>query len=220
MNNIQYFSNNLLKQLIYNYNNTSIIPSYDDIYNYIQFNSYDPYIIIPDTYKVYNRYGNNYFINIFNINDIYNKLFVQSIMDNIFLYFLNNENNINYIHEFQDVDIVNDGYYNIVRCIDIDEKIFRDKKDENNLNAKLFSIKEACEQERNNEYKVIKYDDIYISSSKNNFNRNVIFISKKIIVDIIINQFNNIMKLPSENNFNLLLIQEFINKMKNNKKSS
>ena len=91
---------------------------------------------------------------------------------------------------------------------------------ENNLNAELFSIREACEQERNNEYKVIKYDDIYISSSKNNFNRNVIFISKKIIVDIIINQFNNIMKLPSENNFNLLLIQEFINKMKNNKKSS
>ena len=220
MNNIQYFSNNLLKQFIYDYKNTSIIPSYDDIYNYIQFNSYKPYIIIPDTYEVYNRYGNDYFINIFNINDIYNKLFVQSIMDNIFLYFLNNENNINYIHEFQDADIVNDGYYNIVRCIDINEKIFRDKKDENNLNAKLFSIKEACEQERNNEYKVIKYGDIYISSSKNNFNRNVIFISKKIIVDIIINQFNNIMKLPSENNFNLLLIQEFINKMKNNKKSS
>ena len=212
MNNIQYFSNNLLKQFIYDYKNTSIIPSYDDIYNYIQFDSYKPYIIIPDTYKVYNRYGNNYFINIFNINDIYNKLFVQSIMDNIFLYFLNNENNINYIHEFQDADIVNDGYYNIVRCIDINEKIFRDKKDENNLNAKLFSIKEACEQERDNEFKII--NNIYVSSSKNNFNKNIVLISKKIIFDEISKMFDKILLLNNLNDYNLQVLQEFILRMK------
>ena len=212
MNNIQYFSNNLLKQFIYDYKNTSVIPSYDDIYNYIQFDSYKPYIIIPDTYKVYNRYGNNYFINIFNINDIYNKLFVQSIMDNIFLYFLNNENNINYIHEFQDADIVNDGYYNIVRCIDINEKIFRDKKDENNLNAELFSIKEACEQERDNEFKII--NNIYVSSSKNNFNKNIILISKKIIFDEISKMFDKILLLNNLNDYNLQVLQEFILRMK------
>ena len=212
MNNIQYFSNNLLKQFIYDYKNTSVIPSYDDIYNYIQFDSYKPYIIIPDTYKVYNRYGNNYFINIFNINDIYNKLFVQSIMDNIFLYFLNNENNINYIYEFQDVDIVNDGYYNIVRCIDINEKKFRDKKDENNLNAELFSIKEACEQERDNEFKII--NNIYVSSSKNNFNKNIILISKKIIFDEISKMFDKILLLNNLNDYNLQVLQEFILRMK------
>ena len=212
MNNIQYFSNNLLKQLIYNYNNTSIIPSYDDIYNYIQFNSYDPYIIIPDTYKVYNRYGNNYFINIFNINNINDKSFINLIMDDIFLYFLNNENNIKFIHEFQDVDIVNDGYYNIVRCIDIDEKIFRDKKDENNINAKLFSIREACEQERNNEYKII--NNIYVSSSKDIFNKNVILIPKKIIFEEISKIFDTILLLNNINDYNLKVLQEFILRMK------
>ena len=215
MNIIQYFSNNLLKQFIYDYKNTSIIPSYDDIYNYIQFNSYKPYIIIPDTYKVYNRYGNDYFINIFNINDIYNKLFVQSIMDNIFLYFLNNENNINYIHEFQDADIVNDGYYNIVRCIDIDEKIFRDKKDENNLNAKLFSIKEACEQERDNEYKVIKEDYVYMCSSylAKEYG-GVVLISKKFVYDELIKYIDDIINLNSKDNFNLEIFQIFLKKIK------
>ena len=212
MNNIQYFSNNLLKQLIYNYNNTSIIPSYNDIYNYIQFNSYDPYIIIPDTYKVYNRYGNNYFINIFNINDINDKSFINLIMDDIFLYFLNNENNIKFIHEFQDVDIVNDGYYNIVRCIDIDNKRFKDKKDENNINAKLFSIREACEQERNNEYKII--NNIYVSSSKDIFNKNVILIPKKIIFEEISKIFDTILLLNNINDYNLKVLQEFILRMK------
>lgn len=220
MNNIQYFCNNLLKELVYNYKNTSMIPSYDDIYKYINFKSNDNFIIIPEYYKLYDMYGNNEYRRIFNIKSIKNNDFIESILDSIFLYFISYENNMNYFLYYEDIDNIIDGDYSIIKCIDIDEKKFKDKKDENNLNAELFSIREACEQERNNEYKVIKYDDIYISSSKNNFNRNVIFISKKIIVDIIINQFNNIMKLSSENNFNLLLIQEFINKMKNNKKSS
>ena len=212
MNHKKIFLNRVLKYLIEMYNFSSLEFLGQSLYENLPFGNNDSsYLIIPRFYIINDgSYMHNYkkVYENFNPNDIDNKDFIKSIENNIWRYF----DNISDTYSFSDGSLVS--------TVDIDNKRFKDKKDENNLNAELFSIREACEQERNNEYKVIKYDDIYISSSKNNFNRNVIFISKKIIVDIIINQFNNIMKLPSENNFNLLLIQEFINKMKNNKKSS
>ena len=204
MNHKKIFLNKVLKYLIEMYNFSSFEFLGQSLYENLPFGNNDSsYLIIPRFYIINDcSYMHNYkkVYENFNPNDIDNKDFIKSIENNIWRYF----DNISDTYSFSDGSLVS--------TVDIDNKRFKDKKDENNINAKLFSIREACEQERNNEYKII--NNIYVSSSKDIFNKNVILIPKKIIFEEISKIFDTILLLNNINDYNLKVLQEFILRMK------
>ena len=207
MNHKKIFLNRVLKYLIEMYNFSSIDFLKQSIYENLPFGDNDSsYLIVPRFYIMndcsYIHNDKKIYEN-FNPNDIDNKDFIKSIENNIWRYF----DNISDTYSFSDGSLVS--------TVDIDNKRFKDKKDENNINAKLFSIREACSQERNNEYKVIKDDYAYVCTSYLSEEYNgVILISKKFVYDELIKYIDYIINLNSEDNFNLKVFQEFLKRIK------
>ena len=207
MNHKKIFLNKVLKYLIEMYNFSSFEFLGQSLYENLPFGNNDSsYLIIPRFYIINDcSYMHNYkkVYENFNPNDIDNKDFIKSIENNIWRYF----DNISDTYSFSDGSLVS--------TVDIDNKRFKDKKDENNINAKLFSIREACEQERNNEYKVIKNDYAYVCTSylAKEYN-GAILISKKIVYDELIKYIDYIIKLNSQHDFNLQILQNFLLKIK------
>lgn len=207
MNHKKIFLNRVLKYLIEMYNFSSIDFLKQSIYENLPFGNNDSsYLIIPRFYIINDcSYMHNYkkVYENFNPNDIDNKDFIKSIENNIWRYF----DNISDTYSFSDGSLVS--------TVDIDNKRFKDKKDENNINAKLFSIREACSQERNNEYKIIKDDYAYVCTSYlSEEYKGAILISKKFVYDELIKYIDYIINLNSEDNFNLKVFQEFLKRIK------
>ena len=206
MNYKKKFLNKILKYFIGMYNFSSIDFLSNSIYENMPFGKINSYLIIPQYYFINdccNMHNYKHIYENFNFNDINNKDFIESITYNIWKYF----------DRISDAYSYSDG--SLVSTVDIEDKIFRDKKDENNLNAKLFSIKEACEQERDNEYKVIKEDYVYMCSSylAKEYG-GVVLISKKFVYDELIKYIDDIINLNSKDNFNLEIFQIFLKKLK------
>ncbi len=207
MNHKKIFLNRVLKHLIEMYNFSSIDFLKQSIYENLPFGDNDSsYLIVPRFYIMNDcSYMHNYkkVYENFNPTDIDNKDFIKSIENNIWRYFYN----------ISDTYSFSDG--SLVSTVDIDNKRFKDKKDENDINAKLFSIREACSQERNNEYKIIKDDYAYVCTSYLSEEYNgAILISKKFVYDELIKYIDYIINLNSEDNFNLKVFQEFLKRIK------
>ena len=207
MNHKKIFLNRVLKHLIEMYNFSSIDFLKQSIYENLPFGDNDSsYLIVPRFYIMNDcSYMHNYkkVYENFNPTDIDNKDFIKSIENNIWRYF----DNISDTYSFSDGSLVS--------TVDIDNKRFKDKKDENDINAKLFSIREACSQERNNEYKIIKDDYAYVCTSYLSEEYNgAILISKKFVYDELIKYIDYIINLNSEDNFNLKVFQEFLKRIK------
>lgn len=198
-----HFLKNLLEYIFYRYCHTNDNSIFDEIFNLIPFgDGISDYIVIPE------YYDNNRYFELKYLND---DNYMKSINDKIFKFLdvITTNNNISksfyvFLRNIQ---------YNFVDIIDIDKVSYIEKKDENNINSKLFSIRDACIQEKNNEYKVLKDDLLYVCSSKIFCNENVLLISKKIIFEEL-KQYVNDMLQNKPQNFDEEVFYEFLKLLK------
>lgn len=189
---------NLLKNMFYEFINGKEFKTEQDIYDSIPYgDGIHDYIIIPEVSTI-NRPNiddttNRTIFNLQTLCDSFNKNDIVALMDdeledNIYyhletyreypIYEFGYKSHISHDKEFY-VDYTVDGN----SIIDITKKLYCDKQDKDKINVKLYSIKEACDSNHNNEYTTLIDEFVYACSSKTFDKQNVLLISKEYILN-------------------------------------
>lgn len=211
------FLNHILMYIYHKYEHGCKLENSQDIYDAIPFgNGINEYIKI-DEYTYNNDF--NYYSYYFNLKSLNKEGYIDSIDDNIYR-FLVDYFNINNNLVGHSLDVTFDNfmtvlYYEWFTPIDIDEKEHIDFKDLHNVNADVYSIREACENERNNEFKELKKDYIYVCGSTSLYKKNILIISKKYIFDGL-KEYVNKLLTNEPLDFNEEVFYEFLKLLKFN----
>lgn len=220
------FLMDILKILIKEFEKGRKTFSSDDIYNLIPYgNGYNDYIIIPSIYRystlsLFSKtsYINDYwdYYHIFDIRKIKEEDYIYSIYNNIWKY-LDMASKSKYIDRDFNLKYYVCGTIDVIETINIDDKIYNDIKDDNKIDVELYSIREACNSNRNNEFCTIIDNYIYATSSMNIVNKSCIFISKEFIYDELFNYIEILkFKFKFDNIFDNEVFYEFLKLLKIN----